>query len=104
MGKSMGLSDIQAQMFSRFIQDMKKTYGGNGGSGLPAPMSFMKTMPTSSWEKMGLVIGGRGQSVNELIREGNKSLKEIAAAVTGRGNVPRNSGYSFGLSPVVANP
>jgi hypothetical protein len=100
MGKSMGLSDIQAQMFSKFVQDMKKTYSGDTEKSLPAPTSFMKQLPTSSWEKMGLVIGGRGNTTNDLIRQGNKHLATIAAAVSGNGYVPR----SFGMNPSIAQP
>jgi hypothetical protein len=101
MGKSMGLSDMQSQMFSRFVQDMKKTYSGDRENGLPAPQAFMKTLHASSWEKMGLVIGGGTKTTNDLIRQGNKYLETIAAAVGGSGRVPRGS---FGLDPLVANP
>ena len=67
---------------------------------LEAPMTFMKQIPASSWEKMGLVIGGKGNTTNELIRQSNKHLSTIAAAVTGTG-VARQS---FGMNPTVANP
>lgn len=67
---------------------------------LPGVQSSMKQIAASSWEKMGLVIGGRGNTTNELIRQSNKHLSTIAAAVTGTG-VARQS---FGLNPTVANP
>jgi len=67
----------------------------------PENQAFMKKLPTSSWEKMGLVIGGAKNTTNELIREGNKHLSVIAAAVTAGAGVPRTS---FGMNPTVANP
>jgi len=67
---------------------------------LAQPKAFMKQIPASSWEKMGLVIGGRGNTTNDLIRTSNQHLKIIADHVSGRGGVPR----AFGLNPNVANP
>lgn len=67
---------------------------------LPGVQSSMKQIAASSWEKMGLVIGGRGNTTNELIRQSNKHLSIIAASVTETG-VARQS---FGMNPTVANP
>tara|TARA_R110000868_G_scaffold221_1_gene2108 strand:+ start:1 stop:1302 length:1302 start_codon:yes stop_codon:yes gene_type:complete len=67
----------------------------------PEGQTFMKKLPTSSWEKMGLVIGGAKNTTNELIREGNKHLSVIAASVSGQSGSPRGS---FGINPTVANP
>jgi hypothetical protein len=33
---------------------------GKGSKGMPQPMAYMKQMPASSWERMGLMIGGGG--------------------------------------------
>lgn len=68
---------------------------------LAQPKPFMKQISASSWEKMGLVIGGgMGNTTNDLIRTSNQHLKIIADHVSGRGGVPR----AFGLNPNVANP
>jgi len=73
---------------------------GKSTGGLPPAQSSMKQISASAWEKMGLVIGGRGNTTNELIRQSNKHLSIIAASVTGTG-VARQS---FGMNPTVANP
>jgi len=88
------LSDIgkQAKTFAG--------YGDKTSGGLPQVQSSMKQISASAWEKMGLVIGGRGNTTNELIRQSNKHLSTIAAAVTGTG-IARQS---FGMNPTVANP
>jgi hypothetical protein len=87
-------NDIGKQ-FAAFIGQSGKTTGG-----LPPAQSSMKQISASAWEKMGLVIGGRGNTTNELIRQSNKHLSTIAAAVTGTG-IARQS---FGMNPTVANP
>lgn len=68
---------------------------------LNEPTSVMQQMPASTWEKMGLVIGGGRNTTNELIKEGNKHLSAIAKAVTGDFGIPRSS---FGINPTLANP
>jgi hypothetical protein len=68
---------------------------------MPEPQSFMKKLPASSWEKMGLVIGGAKNTTNELIKESNKHLSTIAKAIVGGTGIPRSS---FGINPTVANP
>ena len=68
---------------------------------MPEPQSFMKKLPVSSWEKMGLVIGGAKNTTNELIKESNKHLSTIAKAIVGGTGIPRSS---FGINPTVANP
>lgn len=69
-------------------------------SGVPSPQSMMKQLPASTWERMGLVMGGGGNTTNDLIRKSNGYLKTIAHAVTG--GVAR--GRQFGLDPNIANP
>ena len=99
MAQGLGVDKMKA---GEIYSWMKKPPGEAGklGSDMPSPQQFMKTLPTSAWEKMGLVIGGKGSGVNELLRESNKQLSIIAKAVTGAGGgVPR----SFGMSPTVAN-
>ena len=94
-----GLGQLLAKLGFKGISEIGKL-SGSGGSSIPSPQQFMKTLPASSWEKMGLVIGSSG-GVKDLIRESNKYLSEISKAVTGGGGaVPR----SFGMSPMVANP
>lgn len=68
---------------------------------VPAPQSFMKQLPASTWEKMGLMVGGGGNSTNDLIRKSNGFLQTISKAVTQ--DVPRGN-QGFGMSPLVSNP
>ena len=64
------------------------------------PIPSMKQLPSSTWEKMGLVVGSGGQGTNDLIRKSNGYLKTIADHVKTAGSIPR----SFGLDPKTANP
>ena len=64
------------------------------------PIPSMKQFPSSTWEKMGLVVGSGGQGTNDLIRKSNGYLKTIADHVKTAGSIPR----SFGLDPKTANP
>jgi len=85
---------IMKQWAALFGQDKKSE------EKLPGVQSSIKQISASAWEKMGLVIGGKGNTTNELIRQSNKHLSTIAAAVTGTG-IARQS---FGMNPTVANP
>ena len=49
----------------------------------PLVLQRMNQLGTSTWEKMGLVVGGSGHSTNDLIKVSNKHLSVIAAALTG---------------------
>ncbi len=71
-----------------------------GNLGVPDPLSYMKQLPVSTWEKLGLVMGNGGNTTNDLIKKGNEYLKVIASAVKNTGGVPR----AFGFDPATANP
>jgi len=109
LSKIPGLGFMHSTMQTKLpdmLSDIKKQaktfagYGDKTSGGLPQVQSSMKQIPASAWEKMGLVIGGRGNTTNELIRQSNKHLSIIAASVTGTG-IARQS---FGMNPTVANP
>jgi hypothetical protein len=53
-------------------------FGGNAGGGVPTPQSYMKQLPASSWEKMGLVVGG---GTNNYAQQTAKNTKDTADAV-----------------------
>lgn len=93
----------QSQNLRDEIEKVFANFFGKKSTGMPSPQPFMKQLPTSSWEKMGLVIGG-GRSTNDLIKESNKHLSVIAKAVSGTGYMPRPQQPSFGLNPAYANP
>lgn len=78
--------------WSKKTQDREKT--------IPTPQSFMKQLPASSWEKMGLVVGGGANTTNDLIRKSNAYLQVIAKSVSG--GMPRAG--QFGFNPTVSNP
>jgi len=109
-----GKLGIHAMDGSKITDDLKKSYDdlGNeitnygknflgGKNNVPEPQSYMKQLPASAWEKLGLVIGGGGNSTNDLIRKSNSYLKVIADTVSKTGS---GRGAGFGMSPVTANP
>jgi hypothetical protein len=74
-----------------------------GSSNMPAPQAWMKQLPASSWEKMGLVTMGGTQN---YAKDTAKNTREIANAMKiiigqSRGK-PQNS--AFGMSPSTAQP
>jgi len=95
-----GLDKIQKQMFVRFVDENKKALGKNPELHLNDPGSFMKQLPASTWEKMGLVVGG-GNSTKDLIKKSNGYLQIIARAVS---NNPSGTAFQFGMNPRVSNP
>jgi hypothetical protein len=96
-----GVAQFVAPLASAWIKGIAGL-GGNGG-GLPAPQAWMKQLPASSWERMGLVtMGGTQNYAKETAkntREMANALKELAAASRGK---PQNS--AFGMSPSTAQP
>jgi len=97
-------SDKQVLAMSKGVQDQWKALTGQtkpASANLPSPQSWMKQMGASSWEKLGLVVAGGGNTTNDLIKKSNSYLKTIAVAVT-RG-IPRGN-QGFGLDPSTSNP
>ena len=83
LGKAAGLQGTDAEMFKRWIAENRKPLGAGSG-GAPDPNSFIKQMPASSWEKMGLVIGGTGgtnynQQTANNTKTANGLLKQISS-------------------------
>lgn len=76
--------------------------GGGGKLGLPE--SHMRQLPASSWERMGLVIGG-GMGQN-YAKDTAKNTKEIADGIKKiTGNMSRrNIPSGFGMDSATANP
>ena len=64
------------------------------------PLPSMKQLPSSTWEKMGLVVGSGGQGTNDLIRKSNNYLKTIADLL----KVAKSAPSSFGFDPKTSNP
>jgi hypothetical protein len=59
-----------------------KNFFGKSSKDMPAPQAFMKQLPASTWEKMGLVIGGGGgtnyqQHIAKNTAETNKLLSRL---------------------------
>jgi len=55
--------------------------GGKDPGAAPQPLSFMKQLPASSWEKMGLVIGGGGRNPAQETANNTKRLVEVTEAM-----------------------
>ena len=81
----------------------------SGMSAMPSPQSWMKQLPASHWEHMGLVIGG-GQNnyardTARNTRESANALKQIARFIGGGGKFGGGgAGGSWGMSNTVAQP
>jgi hypothetical protein len=72
-------------------------------SSMPSPQAWMKQLPASHWEKMGLVTMGSSQN---YAKDTAKNTREIAAGiktiVSSMRGKPQNS--AWGMSPKTANP
>ena len=82
-----------------------------GLGNMPPPSSWMKQLPASQWEHMGLVIGGGGaknyaKETARNTRETAKAVQIIAAAFTGGGGRTGGGGAggSWGMSLTANNP
>jgi hypothetical protein len=80
-----------AKLFAKFLESA----GGNGSFG--TPKSFMKQMPASSWEHMGLVIGQFGGS--NAIKQTAQNTKETAQAVK---EIAKHLTFTRGGSPMLS--
>lgn len=95
-----GIKDAQ-DAFSAWIKEAKDLFNPSAGGKLADPQAQMKQLPASSWEKLGLVIGGGNRmTTNDLIKKSNEYLKIIAMASA----MANGQTSNFGLSPTVANP
>jgi hypothetical protein len=90
---------LAAKLGLKINSELSKT------GGMPQPQSWMKQLPASSWEKMGLVVGGGTQN---YAKETAKHTKEMAQGIktmvkyfSGHG---RRGVAPFGLDPKTANP
>ena len=82
-----------------FTLDYLQGKSKEGATTIPSPQSFMRQIPASTWQHMGLALQGGGNTTNELIRKSNFYLKGIHDTIK-NGGVAR----AFGMSPVTANP
>ena len=73
---------------------------------MPSPQAWMKQLPASHWEHMGLVIGGGAANYQKQISQNTASIardmKVVAHHIMGIGKGPGNS--VWGMSPFVAQP
>ncbi|MDE2100799.1 MAG: hypothetical protein KGL39_26370 [Patescibacteria group bacterium] len=80
--------------------------GASGVSGgMPTPSAWMKQLPSSAWEKMGLVTFGAQvdyqKQIAQATRETAVGVGKMVAAIAGRGlGVP----VPFGMHPTTNNP
>lgn len=99
-----GMDAISARIFSKFIEQNRQPLGDNKGSGIPNPEGHMKQLPASSFERMGLILGGgSGQHYTRDIANHTKSMAEGIKMIVGnmRGSsLPRG----FNMDSRTANP
>jgi hypothetical protein len=76
---------------------------GKKAGGIPEPQAWMKQLPASSWEKMGLNVMGGAQNYAKDTAKNTKDIANgIKALVAGMKNKPQNS--AWGMSAATANP
>ncbi len=78
---------------------------GKGGTGrMPAPQQWMKQLPASTWEHMGLQISQIG-GANNYMRDTAKNTKDAVKYLSqiAKGTAASMAG-NFGMSPVANNP
>lgn len=81
----------------------KAAKGGGGGGGMPGPQAYMKQLPVSSWERMGLVIGGMGGAnpAVETARNTRATVTELKGLR--KAFAPRSANHEF-FNPAASNP
>jgi hypothetical protein len=105
VGKSIG-GAISDMIFGKGITNLgrlglmgMKVLGAKADIGAaPPPISFMKQLPASSWERMGLVIGGGGganpakQTANNTFRSARllEGIEELLKRIAGQPSKPFN--------------
>lgn len=103
------IGSVATQAFGSQIAELMATIGSLIGIGnasqtpMPQPQAFMKQMPVSSMERMGLVAGMGSSPLVDYSRRTAVATETIAKHVAGMAN---NGGVTraFNLDPNVANP
>lgn len=90
---SESVANLAQSVFDNFL-------GGGDKNKVPTPQSYMKQMPASTFEKMGLIVGGGTNTTNDLIKKSN-SLLQIIAKNTSVGS---DAAGTFGMNPLNSNP
>jgi len=92
------LGPLGAKLASKFAGLLISSKSDVGA--LPTPQSYMKQMPASSWEKLGLIVGG---GTNNYAQQTAKNTKDIADMM--RASRRGNSGASqpFGMNLMTSN-
>ena len=91
--------------FEGLTKQIDNFWNGASNKKAPEPQAQMKQMPASSWEKMGLVIGGGGgtnyaQQTAKNTEKSNSLLGKIANALAN----PKNSGDKLSFTAVPSTP
>ena len=58
IAKKIGNKNIQAEAFK--VYDQYRKFAPPETKSAPSPVAYMKQLPASQWEHMGLIIGGSG--------------------------------------------
>jgi hypothetical protein len=81
-----------------------KLYGASTDKALPGPQAWMKQLPTSAFEKMGLItMGGSNNYAKETARNTREMvamLKELAR----RAGINKNQNSNWGFGPNTSQP
>jgi hypothetical protein len=100
-----GLFEGTKKGFEGLTKQVDNFWNGASNKKVPEPQAQMKQMPASSWEKMGLVIGGGGgtnyaQQTAKNTGKSNSLLEKIANALAN----PKNSGDKLSFTSVPSTP
>jgi len=100
-----GLFEGTKKGFEGLTKQVDNFWSGASNKKVPEPQAQMKQMPASSWEKMGLVIGGGGgtnyaQQTAKNTEKSNSLLGKIANALAN----PKNSGDKLSFTSVPSTP
>jgi len=96
------LGKLGVNLGSNLLTAIGKADLAKNGSGFGQPQSFMKQLPASTWEKMGLVVGGGQNQQLEVAKQSRNYLKVIASSIT-QGTLPRGN-QAFGMNIATGNP
>jgi len=66
-----------------------KNFFGNKSGGAPSPVAYMKQLPASQWEHMGLIIGGSGTNYAKDTAKNTAKMVQLLEKV-----------YAFDKNPV----
>ena len=101
--KAGGASNATIALAESYRAQIARRKINDGKDNFPSPSSWMKQLPASSWEKMGLVTMGGSQNYQKDIAKNTKEMSEGFKILAAAMSVKRQNSY-FGMSSATAQP